>query len=270
MNIVDNYVIVTWSTWYFWAQLCLDLLSANYWVIWVYKSELQREILLSYLYSQLKKEFIDERMQFIKLDFSWEDAEKQAKWLFSGDRNIIWLINNAWVDNQDAIEEVSLSDIKDIFLVNVFIPMIISKEFLIYIHRHKIQNARCIINISSLLAQFWDLKSSLYWASKWALESFGRNLAIETANEGLRVISVEINWLPNKLYLPWDADMRQYDSKDIKKWNSIYYDFNKIPIQLDSSDYGKFTQPILSLMDNSWRYCTWITIAIDGWVSIKR
>ncbi len=272
MNIKNNFVVLSWSTGYLWSSLIIELISNWYWVIWLYRTNNGLNQLMHHLERALDSK-IDLKKLFlpIHIDFEKDDIVDKISGIFKIwlNINIIWLINNAAIDNQDAITTINLKKIENIFRVNLFWPILLTKEFVSYkaIEEEKYW---VVINISSLLAQFGDTNSTLYWASKSWLEWFGRNLAIELSWRNIKVLNIEINGLPNVLIWGNTTSIRDFDSKKVTKSGTTYFDFNQIPIDANIFDYTKFTKPIVELLDKKWNYMTWSTICIDWWVSIKR
>lgn len=271
MNIKTKYVVLSWCTWYLWANLVIELINKWYWVIWLYRNLDHLNKLQEYVHSKVIPWELDKFFLPFQIDINSDNINSYISGIFKLWIEIIWLINNAAIDNQDTLKEITLDKIEKIFRVNLFWHILLTREFMNYRESYGSNLLGwTIVNISSLLAQFWDSNSILYWASKAWMEWFWRNAAIELSWKGVNVFNVEINWLPNILISGNDSSLRTYDMKDLNKGDTIYFDPNKAPIKSDILDYERFTKPIVELLDPKWKYTTGITICIDWWVSIKR
>jgi 3-oxoacyl-[acyl-carrier protein] reductase len=93
------------------------------------------------------------------------------------------LVNNAGVFGQGEVEKISVEDFERLFHVNVRALAVATREFAT---RTKSRNGR-IVNISSIAARFPAPGTSLYAASKAAVESLTRSHALELGARGITV-----------------------------------------------------------------------------------
>ncbi|MDP8205282.1 MAG: SDR family oxidoreductase [Candidatus Electryonea clarkiae] len=98
------------------------------------------------------------------------------------------LINNAGYGMRGAVEEMELSELRDLFDVNVFAPLALSKLVLPEMRQRR---AGRIIMISSVVGRVAFPLSGAYSASKFALEGFGDALRAELMPWNVKVILVE-------------------------------------------------------------------------------
>jgi 3-oxoacyl-[acyl-carrier protein] reductase len=93
-------------------------------------------------------------------------------------------INNAASAYDDIITNMNINDLRDMFNINVFSPMIITK----YILRNMLLNKTkgSIIHISSISAHTGYKGLAMYASSKGAIEAFSKNTAREWGVKGIR------------------------------------------------------------------------------------
>lgn len=98
------------------------------------------------------------------------------------------LVNNAAYGLLGRLEEVTAADIEQQFAVNVYGVMHMLRAALPVLRR---QRAGHIINISSIAGVTGFNGSSVYCATKFAVEGLSASLALEVAPFGIKVTSVE-------------------------------------------------------------------------------
>jgi gluconate 5-dehydrogenase len=101
--------------------------------------------------------------------------------------NIDILINNAGQRFRRKIEEIKWEDLTQLFAVNVFTPFILSRAVISGMRRRKHGK---IINISSILGNSGMSELSGYAATKGAIDSFTKSLAIEVAPDGITINAI--------------------------------------------------------------------------------
>jgi NAD(P)-dependent dehydrogenase (short-subunit alcohol dehydrogenase family) len=105
------------------------------------------------------------------------------------------LINNAgWHPPHKPIDDFSVDDFQDLIDLNLKSVFSASKFAL----PHLRQTGGCIINIASLVATIGQRQACTYVATKGAIVSFTKALAIDEAPYGVRVNSVS----PGNIYTP--------------------------------------------------------------------
>ena len=95
------------------------------------------------------------------------------------------LVNNAGVGLFAPLEDITADDVDTTFAVNVRGPLFVTQAFL----PHLSEGAR-IVNVSSSLSRHVSPGTSVYAASKKALEALTRSLALELGPRGIRVNSI--------------------------------------------------------------------------------
>lgn len=100
--------------------------------------------------------------------------------------NVDVLINNAGVGYHCKIENIIIQELREVFNVNVFAPIILTSKLLPHFNK-----GGKIINITSILGSKATNNTSVYTASKHALNGFSKVLRIETASRELSIIQIE-------------------------------------------------------------------------------
>ena len=98
------------------------------------------------------------------------------------------LINNAGVGAMGAAEELSLAQHQNVFDINVFGPIRMTKAVLPHM---RTQGSGRVINISSVLGFIPAPFMAAYAASKHAIEGYSESLDHEVREHGVRVLLVE-------------------------------------------------------------------------------
>ncbi len=101
---------------------------------------------------------------------------------------IYGLVNNAGIQLRGYFEDLSDAEIRQIFEINVFGTMAVTRAVLPYMRATR--RGRIVI-ITSVGGKMGSLALSAYCASKFALEGFGESLAQELEPLEVRVVMVE-------------------------------------------------------------------------------
>ncbi len=159
--------------------ICAEFLKRGYNVYAVSRSYTQE-------LEDLKREYND-LLKFKSVDLS--NPEQAKADIFSPDfvSNRVPLngfVNNAAQAYDDIITNLNVGRLEDMFKVNVFTPMLLTK----YAIRNMIFNsiAGSIVHISSISAHTGYKGLAMYAASKGALEAFSKNTAREWGGRGIR------------------------------------------------------------------------------------
>lgn len=97
------------------------------------------------------------------------------------------LVFNAGVIKTLPVKYISRTAIDEIFSVNVFAVMLLAKALL---KEKKIKDGASLCFISSIASRYVHIGNSIYSASKGALNSFARSLALELAPRSIRVNTI--------------------------------------------------------------------------------
>jgi len=109
--------------------------------------------------------------------------ERAAQWLGGIDA----VVNSAGIDLRRPLDEVSDSQWEQVLAVNLTGPMLVSRAALPHLRR---AGGGSIVNVSSGAGLAPLLHRTAYCASKAGLIMFGKALAMEVADDGIRVNAV--------------------------------------------------------------------------------
>lgn len=97
------------------------------------------------------------------------------------------LVNNAGFSIRGAIEDVSISSIRQVFEVNLFSLIRMTQACLFGMRRRR---KGTIINISSIVGKFTFPLNGIYSSSKHAVEAISDALRIEVRPFGIQVVTI--------------------------------------------------------------------------------
>jgi len=168
--------------------------------------------------------------------------------------NIDILVNNAGINMKKEFTEVTDEDFQRILTTNVTAVFVLSREVV----KHMLtKNAGCIINISSMAAQYGLPKVIAYSASKTAIDGMTRAMAVELSPRGIRVNAIA----PGFIYSDMTAKALDADPERKAKV------FSRTPM-------GHMGQPediagaALYLSSDAASYITGVVLPVDGGNSI--
>ncbi len=119
---------------------------------------------------------------------SKEQIQSAIDTILSQEKTIDVLINNAGYGFYSALEEDNIQQVKDMFDVNVFGLVEMTKAVL---PTMRIQNSGTIINISSVVGKVAFPYMGWYSASKHAVEGLSDALRLELAPFNIKVVVIE-------------------------------------------------------------------------------
>lgn len=93
-------------------------------------------------------------------------------------------INNAAIAYDDIVTNINLEKLNEMFTINVYSPMIITKYIIRNMLLNKIKGS--IVHLSSISVHTGYKGLSMYASSKGALEAFSKNTAREWGERGIR------------------------------------------------------------------------------------
>ena len=126
-----------------------------------------------------------DNFKFIKLDLgNTSDLEFQLKQLIGNGIKLYGFVNNAAVAYDDIITNMNLVKLQDMYNINVFSPLLITKFILRNMIYNKVEGS--IIHISSISVHTGYNGLSMYASTKGALEAFSKNTAREWGRKGIR------------------------------------------------------------------------------------
>ncbi|MDD5017451.1 MAG: SDR family oxidoreductase [Eubacteriales bacterium] len=154
--------------------------------------------------------------KFIKCDVSNENEVisliNAAVDIFKG---IDVVVNCAgYFPDQVPVDQVSVQDFKDILQTNVVGLFAVCKYVLPYLRTSKGN----IVNIGSSIATIGDEGATTYCATKGAVESFSKTLAIDEARNGVRVNEIKPGNICNEMFARY-ANQRS-DADEFLEYNN--------------------------------------------------
>ena len=148
------------------------------------------------------------------------DAENIRKKIFKdflGNVPLHAFINNAAIAYDDIITNANLKLLHNMFVVNVYSPINLTKYAIRNMMLHKVKG--CIIHISSISVHTGYKGLSMYASSKGALEAFSKNTAREWGELGIRSNCVVSGFMDTEMSstLSDSQKSRIYNRTSLKK-----------------------------------------------------
>lgn len=158
------------------------------------------------------------------------------------------LVNNAGVYPRSPLESTTPDDVRKVLDINVTAPYELARQACLAMIEHDVRGS--VVNISSGAAVRASKTGSIYSASKAALESLTRSLALEVATHGIRVNTVQPGFAPG-------SEVSALSEDHIKRM------LGRIPLGRTS---GPEDMPgaVLWLCSSAASFVTAATIAVDG------
>ncbi|WP_462163507.1 SDR family NAD(P)-dependent oxidoreductase [Pseudoalteromonas xiamenensis] len=123
----------------------------------------------------------------VELNLAFEESVKSAvKAVRQSTKQIDILVNNAGIASGATFQMTSITDMKALYNVNFFHPMLLTQGMT----RLMIRGGGAIVNISSSTAQSIEPGTFAYGTSKAALERATKSLALELAAMNIRVNAI--------------------------------------------------------------------------------
>jgi NAD(P)-dependent dehydrogenase (short-subunit alcohol dehydrogenase family) len=164
------------------------------------------------------------------------------------------LVNNAGINMKKIFTEVTDEDFQQVITTNLSAVFSISREVVKEMLKKR---SGCIINISSMAAQYGLPKVIAYTASKTAIDGMTRAMAVELSPNGIRVNAIA----PGFIYSEMTA--KALDSDPERKAKV----FNRTPMGImgQPTDVG---EAAWFLASDAAKYITGIVLPVDGGNSI--
>lgn len=136
-------------------------------------------------FKALEKEH-DGRLFFKSVDLSDSEGARQSvfKEYITNDVVLDGYVNNAAIAYDDIVTNLNLKRLKEMYEVNVFTPMVLTKYAIRNMLLHKTKGA--IVHISSISVHTGYKGLAMYASSKGALEAFSKDTAREWGLMGIR------------------------------------------------------------------------------------
>lgn len=184
----------------------------------------------------------------IVCDMTDEAAVKDCFAAIASRGPVAGLVNNAGVHILGSAATLSTADFEKTFALNTTAVMIASRE----VYPHLKENGGLIVNMGSFFDRMGVPDNMAYCASKAAVAAITRVLAVEWAQDGIRVVNVAPGYITTDLN-------RDYLSRDkIKAWMK-----GRIPVG-GPGETEEIARLIGALFQENIRFLTGETIYVDG------
>lgn len=169
----------------------------------------------------IKKEFPN-NFNHKSLDLSkTDDLISEIKNFIPNSTPIHGFVNNAAMAYDDLITNMSLSKLEEMYRVNVFSPMLLTK----YVIRNMIFNKvrGSIVHISSISTQTGYKGLSMYASTKGSLEAFSKNTSREWGVKGIRSNCLVAGFMETEMSSSLDDELRTkiFNRTSLKKPTSL-------------------------------------------------
>lgn len=164
------------------------------------------------------------------------------------------LVNNAGINQKKEFAEVTDEEFQKVITTNLTAVFVMSREAVKDMLKRK---AGCIINISSMAAQYGLPKVIAYTASKTAIDGMTRAMAVELSPKGIRVNAIA----PGFIYSEMTAKALNSDPERKAKV------FGRTPMGImgQPEDIGNAA---MYLASDAAKFVTGVVLPVDGGNSI--
>ena len=218
------------------------MLSKNYRIIAITKTNTSKLL-------KLKKKYKDQIIVIIKDLSNINYTTKLINKLFL-EYEITFLVNNAGKRSRSNIVDLDENQINNIMNINFFSPFNITREYLKNCNK---KYSHSIVSITSIVGPRGFLDLSNYAASKGALESSMRSLAIEWAKKNIRINCIAPGFINTSF-------ARDFKTKRKKLYN---WTLQKTPMNRwgEAEEVSSVIEFLISDLSS---YITGTTIYVDG------
>ncbi len=121
-------------------------------------------------------------------------------------RPIHGFINNAAIAYDDIISNLDYKKLEEMYRVNVYSPMILTKYIIRHMLLHKISGS--IVHISSISAHTGYKGLAMYASTKGAIEAFSLNTAREWGEKGIRSNCIVAGFMETEMSSELDSQQK--------------------------------------------------------------
>ncbi|HEY3310398.1 MAG TPA: SDR family oxidoreductase [Anaerolineales bacterium] len=143
------------------------------------------------------------------------------------------LVNNAGYAVRGAVEEVPVSQARQMFEANLFGVMNMVQAVLPHM---RAQKSGRIINISSVVGKLVTPANGVYSASKFALEGLSDALRMELAPFGIQVVVVEPGSIHTQFHATVEANAQTIFSNPASPYRSLYERYEQVTRDMRKSE----------------------------------
>jgi NAD(P)-dependent dehydrogenase (short-subunit alcohol dehydrogenase family) len=198
---------------------------------------------------------LGERCELMVFDLNnLEDIPDLVAQITAKHTHIDILVNNAGINMKKEFCDVTDSDFMKIIQTNVLSVFSLSREV---VKTMLIEGSGCIINISSMAAQYGIPKVIAYTAAKSAIEGMTKAMAVELSPKGIRVNAIAPGFIHS------DMSAKALDADPERKAKV----FSRTPMGVmgEPEDIGAAA---LFLASDAAKYITGLIMPVDGGNSI--
>lgn len=201
---------------------------------------------LKNLHDQLK----GEKNQFIAADLS---SDEEIEKLIDALPKLDGVVHCAGINTKTPIKFLNRDKINDVLNPNFYAPALLSSGML---KKRKINKGASIVMVSSISSSYTTVSNAVYSASKAALESLTRVMALELASRNIRVNSIKPGMIETELIEAYDL------KEELAKFEK------NIPLRRFGKTGDIANLAVFLLSEES----SWITgslITIDGGITLR-
>lgn len=163
------------------------------------------------------------KLFFKSVDLSDSEGAKQHvfKEYITNDIILDGYVNNAAIAYDDIVTNLNLKRLKEMYEVNVFTPMVLTKYAIRNMLLHRMKGA--IVHISSISVHTGYKGLAMYASSKGALEAFSKDTAREWGEKGIRSNCVVPGFMDTAMSSSLTEEQRQkiYARTSLKEATNI-------------------------------------------------
>lgn len=187
---------------------------------------------------KLKTEFENLIIHEIDLRDHENFNAKNLKKIIGSEIPIHGLINNAAIAYDELFTNMNTENLKEMYNVNVFAPMIITKAVIRNMLLNNIKGS--IVHISSISVHTGYKGLSLYASTKGALEAFSKNLAREWGARGIRSNCVVAGFMETDMSAKLNDEQKSriYERTSLKSPTSMKDVANSVMFLLSDNSYS--------------------------------
>jgi NAD(P)-dependent dehydrogenase (short-subunit alcohol dehydrogenase family) len=165
------------------------------------------------------------------------------------------IVHSAGIVSPFPTKYIRKKHIDHVFHINTYAPIILNAELLT---QNKINNNSSIVFISSISTQHPYIGGAVYVASKAAIESYSKNLALELSDKKIRSNVVSPALVKTNIF---NQTVENYTEEQIKKYEKQYpFGFG------ESTDVAK---SILFFLSEESKWITGQNLILDGGLLIN-
>ncbi|HBS85015.1 MAG: 3-oxoacyl-ACP reductase [Bacteroidetes bacterium GWF2_38_335] len=194
--------------------------------------------------NELNTLLLNNKEQFEFIEFDLGNPRKVQDELFKKyikyDTPIYGFVNNAAIAYDDIATNMNLDSLENMFNINVFSPMLMTKNIIRNMLLNKIKGS--LIHISSISCHTGYKGLSMYASSKSSIEAFSKNIAREWGPLGIRSNSIVAGFMETDMSSSLDESQKNriYGRTSLKLPTSTLSVANTIEFLL-SQESGSIT-----------------------------